>query len=172
MRALPALSGRVVIAVLERAGFEVISTKGSHRFLRHRDDPSRRRSWPFIGTISRPECFVRYCARPASAGARFLGLLRAIARAFRRGGAEAGGCFLRGGKDHPLPTLPHRGGGLQGEAPLHRIDALAVVATRVVREKPSPLMGEGLGGGDAAELGGDRRMHAVEIFQDLVVPEP
>jgi predicted RNA binding protein YcfA (HicA-like mRNA interferase family) len=35
MRALPALSGRAVIAVLERAGFEVIRTKGSHHFLRH-----------------------------------------------------------------------------------------------------------------------------------------
>jgi hypothetical protein len=30
MRALPALSGRAVIAALERAGFEVIRTKGSH----------------------------------------------------------------------------------------------------------------------------------------------
>jgi len=28
MRALPALSGRVVIAALERAGFEVIRSKG------------------------------------------------------------------------------------------------------------------------------------------------
>ena len=41
MRALPALSGRAVIAALERAGFEVIRTKGSHHFLRHRDDPGR-----------------------------------------------------------------------------------------------------------------------------------
>jgi predicted RNA binding protein YcfA (HicA-like mRNA interferase family) len=41
MRALPALSGRDVIAALERGGLEVIRTKGSHRFLRHRDDPSR-----------------------------------------------------------------------------------------------------------------------------------
>jgi predicted RNA binding protein YcfA (HicA-like mRNA interferase family) len=41
MRALPALSGRAVIAALERAGFEVIRTKGSHHFLRHRNDPSR-----------------------------------------------------------------------------------------------------------------------------------
>ena len=41
MRSLPALSGRTVITVLERAGFEVIRTKGSHHFLRHRGDPSR-----------------------------------------------------------------------------------------------------------------------------------
>ena len=41
MRSLPALPGRTVITVLERVGFEVIRTKGSHYFLRHRDDPSR-----------------------------------------------------------------------------------------------------------------------------------
>jgi predicted RNA binding protein YcfA (HicA-like mRNA interferase family) len=41
MRALPALSGRAVIAALERTGFEVIRTKGSHHFLRHRTDPGR-----------------------------------------------------------------------------------------------------------------------------------
>jgi predicted RNA binding protein YcfA (HicA-like mRNA interferase family) len=41
MRALPALPGRTVIAMLERAGFEVIRTKGSHHFLRHCSDPSR-----------------------------------------------------------------------------------------------------------------------------------
>jgi len=35
MRALPALPGGVVIAALERAGFKVIRTKGSHYFLRH-----------------------------------------------------------------------------------------------------------------------------------------
>jgi predicted RNA binding protein YcfA (HicA-like mRNA interferase family) len=32
MRALPALPGRAVIAALERAGFAVIRTKGSHHF--------------------------------------------------------------------------------------------------------------------------------------------
>jgi predicted RNA binding protein YcfA (HicA-like mRNA interferase family) len=41
VRALPALRSRTVIAALERAGFEVIRTKGSHHFLRHRNDPSR-----------------------------------------------------------------------------------------------------------------------------------
>jgi predicted RNA binding protein YcfA (HicA-like mRNA interferase family) len=41
MRALPALSGRAVVTALERAGFEVVRTQGSHYFLRHRDDPSR-----------------------------------------------------------------------------------------------------------------------------------
>jgi predicted RNA binding protein YcfA (HicA-like mRNA interferase family) len=41
MRALPPLPGRVIIAALERAGFEVVRTKGSHHFLRHRNDPKR-----------------------------------------------------------------------------------------------------------------------------------
>jgi len=41
MRGLPAVSGRAVIAALERAGFEVIRSKGSHHFLRHRADPAR-----------------------------------------------------------------------------------------------------------------------------------
>jgi predicted RNA binding protein YcfA (HicA-like mRNA interferase family) len=30
-----------MIAVLKRAGFEVRRVKGSHHFLRHRDDPTR-----------------------------------------------------------------------------------------------------------------------------------
>ncbi|MGH7058799.1 MAG: type II toxin-antitoxin system HicA family toxin [Stellaceae bacterium] len=42
MRSLPALNGRAVIVALERAGFEVIRVKGSHYFLRHRNDPTRR----------------------------------------------------------------------------------------------------------------------------------
>jgi predicted RNA binding protein YcfA (HicA-like mRNA interferase family) len=41
MRSLPALPGRAILTALERAGFEVIRTKGSHHFLRHRDDASR-----------------------------------------------------------------------------------------------------------------------------------
>ena len=67
MRALPALSGRAVIAALDRAGFEVIRTKGSHHFLRHRSDPSRQTVVRYIGTISRPAHFARYCGKRASA---------------------------------------------------------------------------------------------------------
>jgi hypothetical protein len=33
-------------------------------------------------------------------------------------------------------------------------------------------MGEGLGGGDATQFLGDRRMDAVEVRQDFVVPKP
>jgi len=34
---LPVLTGRQLIAALERLGFEVVRVKGSHRFLRHPD---------------------------------------------------------------------------------------------------------------------------------------
>ena len=38
--ALPSLTGRVLVAALGRAGFEVIRIKGSHHFLRHQDGRS------------------------------------------------------------------------------------------------------------------------------------
>lgn len=41
MRGLPAVPGRDVVRALEQAGFEVVRTKGSHHFLRHRTDSSR-----------------------------------------------------------------------------------------------------------------------------------
>ena len=37
MSRLPALSGRQLVTALERLGFQVVRTKGSHRFLRHSD---------------------------------------------------------------------------------------------------------------------------------------
>ncbi len=37
MSRLPQLTGREVIAALQRAGFEVARVKGSHHFLRHAD---------------------------------------------------------------------------------------------------------------------------------------
>ncbi|MDD9988089.1 MAG: type II toxin-antitoxin system HicA family toxin [Spirochaetaceae bacterium] len=37
MSRLPALSGRQLVAALERLGFHIIRTKGSHWFLRHSD---------------------------------------------------------------------------------------------------------------------------------------
>jgi len=37
MTRLPRLKGKEVIRILERAGFGVVRTKGSHRFLRHSD---------------------------------------------------------------------------------------------------------------------------------------
>ena len=37
MTRLPRLKGKEIIRILERAGFEIIRTKGSHTFLRHTD---------------------------------------------------------------------------------------------------------------------------------------
>lgn len=37
MTKLPGLTGKDVIAALRKAGFTVVRTKGSHRFLRHAD---------------------------------------------------------------------------------------------------------------------------------------
>jgi predicted RNA binding protein YcfA (HicA-like mRNA interferase family) len=68
MRALPALPGRTVIVALERAGFAVVRTKGSHCFMRHRSDPSRqtvipthRRDLPAgtLNAILRQACITR-----------------------------------------------------------------------------------------------------------------
>lgn len=40
MSKFPALSGKQLIAVLNRLGFEVVRIKGSHHFLRHEDGRS------------------------------------------------------------------------------------------------------------------------------------
>jgi predicted RNA binding protein YcfA (HicA-like mRNA interferase family) len=75
MRALPALPGRVVIAALERAGFRVIRTKGSHYFLRHQDDPSRQTVVP-VHRNELPTGTLRAILRQARLSrAKFLDLL-------------------------------------------------------------------------------------------------
>jgi predicted RNA binding protein YcfA (HicA-like mRNA interferase family) len=38
---LPTVTARQVLAALQRAGFLVVRVKGSHHFLRHKDDPRR-----------------------------------------------------------------------------------------------------------------------------------
>jgi predicted RNA binding protein YcfA (HicA-like mRNA interferase family) len=38
---LPPVPAREVLAILLRAGFVVVRVKGSHHFLRHKDDPGR-----------------------------------------------------------------------------------------------------------------------------------
>jgi predicted RNA binding protein YcfA (HicA-like mRNA interferase family) len=42
MSRLPPVTARQILAALKRAGFVTIRSKGSHQFLQHRDDPSRR----------------------------------------------------------------------------------------------------------------------------------
>jgi hypothetical protein len=95
MRALPALSGRVVIAALERAGFEVI------------------RSPPPEGSPVRNASGILRQAH--SAGPSF-SIFSEQLPGVLLGSAEAVGCFLRGGKRHPLPTLPIEGKGLKAHS--------------------------------------------------------
>jgi predicted RNA binding protein YcfA (HicA-like mRNA interferase family) len=42
MSRLPQVKPREMIAALQRAGFLIERIRGSHHFLRHRDDPTRR----------------------------------------------------------------------------------------------------------------------------------
>jgi predicted RNA binding protein YcfA (HicA-like mRNA interferase family) len=49
--ALSQLSGKQIVAALERAGFEYVSTKGSHVKLRHQD--GRRTIVPMHRTVAR-----------------------------------------------------------------------------------------------------------------------
>ena len=46
---LPALDSRQVLRALERAGFTVHHSSGSHRILKHADRPERRVTLPFHG---------------------------------------------------------------------------------------------------------------------------
>jgi hypothetical protein len=100
---------------------EVIRTKGSYRFLWHRDDPSRQTVVPVHrydlppGT-PRLRLFVRYCAKPASAAPSFSIFSEQLPRRFVE---RCGGCriLLARREASPPPNPPPRGGGLQGEAP-------------------------------------------------------
>jgi predicted RNA binding protein YcfA (HicA-like mRNA interferase family) len=40
MTTLPSLTGKELLSILKKAGFEVLRIKGSHHFLRHRDGRS------------------------------------------------------------------------------------------------------------------------------------
>lgn len=40
MTSLPSLTGKELLSVLKKAGFEVLRIKGSHHFLQHRDGRS------------------------------------------------------------------------------------------------------------------------------------
>jgi len=55
MSDLPALTALEIIRALERAGFVVRRSKGSHRRLIHRADPSRATTVPVhSGTVAKP----------------------------------------------------------------------------------------------------------------------
>jgi predicted RNA binding protein YcfA (HicA-like mRNA interferase family) len=60
MSKFPSLTGKQLIAALNKAGFEVIRVKGSHHFLRHKD----RRSTVVpvhAGETVGQVCSVRFC---------------------------------------------------------------------------------------------------------------
>jgi predicted RNA binding protein YcfA (HicA-like mRNA interferase family) len=40
MTSLPSLTGKDILSILKKAGFEVLRIKGSHHFLRHHDGRS------------------------------------------------------------------------------------------------------------------------------------
>ena len=40
MTSLPSLTGKDILSILKKAGFEVLRVKGSHHFLRHHDGRS------------------------------------------------------------------------------------------------------------------------------------
>ena len=56
MARLPVLTGRQVVRALERGGFVVIRTKGSHHVMRHSADPARTTVVPVHGNedLGRP----------------------------------------------------------------------------------------------------------------------
>jgi predicted RNA binding protein YcfA (HicA-like mRNA interferase family) len=59
MMRLPAAKPRDVIRALERAGFVVIRTSGSHHRMVHRDDPSRQTTVPVHGNRDLPRGTLR-----------------------------------------------------------------------------------------------------------------
>ncbi len=62
---LPAANAKVVIRALERAGFVVARTSGSHHLLVHPADPARRVTVPYHGTRDLPRGLLRAIIRQA-----------------------------------------------------------------------------------------------------------
>ena len=56
MTSAPSLTGKELLAVLRKAGFEVLRIKGSHHFVRHDTDPTRQTVVPVHGSedLGRP----------------------------------------------------------------------------------------------------------------------
>jgi predicted RNA binding protein YcfA (HicA-like mRNA interferase family) len=42
MSRLPQITARQMLSALQRAGFFIVRSRGSHHFLQHQDDPTRR----------------------------------------------------------------------------------------------------------------------------------
>ncbi|MCJ7788096.1 MAG: type II toxin-antitoxin system HicA family toxin [Methyloceanibacter sp.] len=75
MSRLPTVSARDMLSALRRAGFVIVRIKGSHHFLRHKDDPSRE-TVVALHTGDLPAGTVRAILRQAKLSrAEFVGLL-------------------------------------------------------------------------------------------------
>ncbi len=66
---LPAVSARQMLRALERAGFSVVRSSGSHHYLIHRTDPSRRTVVPYHAARDLPRGLVRAILRQAGLSA-------------------------------------------------------------------------------------------------------
>ena len=49
MSRLPRITGREVLRALERAGFNLVRIRGSHHYVEHNADPTRRATVPIHG---------------------------------------------------------------------------------------------------------------------------
>jgi len=66
---LPAVSARQMLRALERAGFSVVRSSGSHHYLIHRTDRSRRTVVPYHAARDLPRGLVRAILRQAGLSA-------------------------------------------------------------------------------------------------------
>ena len=62
---LPGVSARQLLRALERAGFSVVRSSGSHHYLIHRTDSSRRTVVPYHAARDLPRGLVRAILRQA-----------------------------------------------------------------------------------------------------------
>ena len=62
---LPTLGAKDVLRALERAGFFVVRSSGSHHYLIHRTDPTRRTVVPVHGARDLPRGLLRAIIRQA-----------------------------------------------------------------------------------------------------------
>jgi predicted RNA binding protein YcfA (HicA-like mRNA interferase family) len=72
MTRLPQITPRQMLSALERAGFVVRRTKGSHHYLVHKDDPTRRTTVAMHpGDLSAFETLETFSSSRSSRGASF-----------------------------------------------------------------------------------------------------
>ncbi len=72
---LPALKPREVLRALQRAGFFVHHTSGSHYILKHPEDPTRRVTLPFHNKDLKRRTLASVIDQPGLTTEQFLSLL-------------------------------------------------------------------------------------------------